>query len=121
MAAPLIPVLIWQVPIDALAARVQTYIVELDDNVNRALTDVAIDIQGYGQQYHVWQNRTFAAEQSLAADVVTNGHIHTLTFSHGVYYGIYLETMQGGRFAIIMPTLQAYYAVIMNRLLEVVS
>lgn len=117
----LVPVLVWQVPLDALAAKLTWYIENLDDKVNEALTVSAKDIQDYGQAHHVWQNRTFAAEQSLAADVVSNDHLHTLTFSHGVYYGIYLETMQAGRFSIIMPTLRSNYAPIMDRLRAVIG
>lgn len=120
-AAPLVPFLVWVTPIGVMIPPVQYMISNLDDWVNEELVRTGIDMENHGKEHHVWQNRTYAAEQSLAATVVQNGHVHTLTFAHGVYYGIYLERMQGGRFSVIMNTMQMFYGTLMDRLRAVVS
>lgn len=56
-----------------------------------------------------WQDLTGNARQSLYAEVEqTSLDMVTIILSHGVSYGIYLETMQAGRFSAITPILDEY-------------
>lgn len=66
-------------------------------------------VQNEMRQHAIWQDRTgnarsglFSAVDDAAADLVT------IYLSHGftVDYGKYLELSRGGRYAIIMPTIQ---------------
>lgn len=106
--------IVWTVPIATMIAAVEAYRQSIDPRVSGALDPIATDMQDDAQANHPWQNRTGAAEQSLAGTNVQEGHMHYLTLAHGVYYGIYLERMQAGRFSIIMPTMTTYYARIMD-------
>lgn len=55
-----------------------------------------------------WTDRTGAAREGLEVDVANEGDEVVVTLAHTVDYGIWLETIQSGRFAIIMPTLEKY-------------
>lgn len=55
-----------------------------------------------------WTDRTTNARNSLYAKaeseaVDTGNATHSLLLAHGVSYGIYLETMQSGRYGVIVP------------------
>ncbi len=51
-----------------------------------------------------WQDRTGAARRQLLAEVEQDEQKVALVLSHGVPYGKYLELSNGGRYAIIGPT-----------------
>lgn len=51
-----------------------------------------------------WKDRTGAARRALRATVETSGREVELALSHGVEYGKFLELSNGGRYAIIGPT-----------------
>ena len=57
-----------------------------------------------------WSDRTGAAREGLGVEVTDEGDVIVVTLSHSVDYGQWLETIQSGRFAIIMPTLEKYAA-----------
>lgn len=55
-----------------------------------------------------WEDRTGEARKELRSVTIHDEESgrHQLFLGHGVEYGQYLETMQGGRFQIIQPTLR---------------
>lgn len=57
-----------------------------------------------------WTDRTGHARQGLhaGADIDNNGVV--LYIAHSVPYGIYLETSNAGKYAILKPTLEHYAA-----------
>jgi hypothetical protein len=80
----------------------------LDDEVESVLGGLAEEIQQAAQDNAPWADRTGDARAGLSAEVVHDGHDFTIELSHSVDYGQWLETIQSGRFAIIMPTLEQY-------------
>ena len=55
-----------------------------------------------------WEDRTGEARAGLGVEVYEeDGEIY-LDLYHTVEYGLWLETIQNGRFATIMPTLEVY-------------
>jgi hypothetical protein len=78
-----------------------------------------------------WTDRTANARQSLRAYIGTDApagypssqqlakDIVELFLSHGMYYGIFLETRFAGQFAIIYPTLEEHAPDIQRMLREV--
>lgn len=72
------------------------------------LEDVANDVQAYAQGNAPWTDRTGDARAGLTADVFVDGDTAVLQLYHTVDYGLWLETIQGGAFAIIMPTLESF-------------
>lgn len=53
-----------------------------------------------------WVDRTGDARRGLTARASNDDGIITMTLSHTVDYGFWLEVIQNGRFAIIGPTLE---------------
>lgn len=54
-----------------------------------------------------WTDRTGNARNGLAAEYFTRGKgNHGILMRHSMSYGIYLETRNSGRYAIIMPTVR---------------
>lgn len=74
---------------------------------NRLLTE-AENMEAYAQANAPWADRTGEARSGLTADVDSDkGNVYVSLY-HTVDYGRWLETIQGGRFAIIMPTLEQF-------------
>lgn len=74
----------------------------------------APEIEAWMKANAVWTDQTGNARQGLYAEVV-----HALTeiailLDHGVDYGIYLETMMQGAYAIIAPALDYWSQVLWN-------
>jgi hypothetical protein len=65
-----------------------------------------------------WADRTGAAREGLEVEVSKEGGDIVITLGHSVEYGIWLELIQSGRFAIIMPTLEKYAAEIHRAVAE---
>lgn len=80
---------------------------EWDDVAERAFEDSARDIEGYAKDNAPWEDRTGDARAGLSTKVENDDGLITLTLFHTVDYGLWLEVIQSGRFAIIMPTLEA--------------
>lgn len=68
-----------------------------------------------------WADRTGAAREGLEVDVDNEGGEVVVTLMHTVEYGIWLETIQSGRFAIIMPTLEKYAVEVQKAVAEGLS
>lgn len=66
-------------------------------------------LESYAKQNAPWTDRTANARQSLHSFSQRLGNEAVeLYLSHGVQYGIYLETRWSGKYAIIWPTLEAH-------------
>lgn len=61
-----------------------------------------------------WDDRTGMAREGLFTNVYSEGTEIILELCHTVDYGLWLEVIQNGRFAIIMPTLEAYASQVFN-------
>jgi len=75
--------------------------------VAEAMYEGAQEVQLYAQMNAPWTDQTGAARAGLTASVYEEFGEVVLELAHSVDYGIWLETIQGGKFAIIMPTLEA--------------
>ncbi len=71
--------------------------------------------EGYAKVTAPWTDRTGNARNLLHATVDHDRHLHRITLSHGVPYGIWLEVRQQGKYAVIMPTIKAVGEDLMNR------
>lgn len=85
---------------------------DLDRRLDRAIRGVCRFWDGrieaamkYGAP---WTDRTSNARNGLSAEYEQVNGNHGITLSHGVDYGIYLETIQEGKYAIILPTIRTY-------------
>lgn len=74
------------------------------------------EIQAGMQREASWTDRTGEARKKLSATVEQEPRGVSLYLAHGVDYGKYLELSNGGRFAIIGPTIPRAGVRIMNDL-----
>src|SRR4051812_1824074 len=93
---------------DTLTVKVMSAGHNLPENVQNALLSQAQLMLEYAQENAPWTDRTGEARAGLDVDVDhDNGNAYVSLF-HTVDYGRWLEVIQSGRFAIIMPTLELF-------------
>lgn len=80
-----------------------------------AMEDLSSEIVSYAQENAPWADRTGEAREGLEAEVEIEGTEVVLSLYHTVDYGLWLETIQNGRFAIIMPTLEHFSSKVMRQ------
>lgn len=73
-------------------------------------------IESYAKANAPWTDRTGNARQSLFTATEIARDMVTLYLSHGMEYGVFLELCNSGKYAIVMPTLQAHYGPIKQAL-----
>jgi len=81
---------------------------EWDEVAAAAFERASDQILAAAQSDAPWADRTGAARSGLDVTVDSNGGEITLDLFHTVDYGLWLEVIQNGRFATIMPTLERY-------------
>lgn len=86
---------------------------EYERRINQIIRQVAqywqAVFESYAKENAPWQDQTGNARQSLHSFIEElSGDMVRLYLSHGVDYGIYLETKYAGRYAIIWPTIQRH-------------
>jgi hypothetical protein len=79
------------------------------------MRDQAQRVQQYAQDNAPWSDRTGDARSGLIADVYQDGGEIVLELAHSVDYGQWLELIEDGRFAILLPTIEAMGAEVINR------
>lgn len=64
-------------------------------------------IEGAAKMNAPWTDRTGNARGGLETAVTHAPGVHRITLFHKVEYGLWLEIANGGRYRIIMPTLES--------------
>jgi len=72
------------------------------------LDNWAGQLEGYAKTHAPWTDRTGHARQSLHGGVDIRGDQQVLYLSHGVEYGIHLESKHSGNYAIVGPTVDVH-------------
>lgn len=96
--------------LDVIANNINRRGKTLNASRKRTMEKMARDMEAYAKANAPWKDRTHDARDRLQGVAVHDDRkeISTAFLGHGVGYGFYLETMQGGRFQIIMPTIQHF-------------
>lgn len=76
-------------------------------NVYEGMEQGRGEVEAYAQSNAPWSDITGAARSGLVATLELDGGEVVIDLAHSVDYGQWLELIQNGRFAIIMPTLEA--------------
>lgn len=79
-----------------------------------AMSDGQRQLEDYARNNAPWQDDTGNARAGLSARVFNDGGEIVIELSHGVDYGYWLELIQEGRFAILLPTIEALGPRIIN-------
>lgn len=101
---------------DAMTAQIAIAAIQTQRSWDDAVIDVGVEALEYAKANAPWADRTGMARQGLDVDVNTAGNQITLTLFHTAPHGKWLETIQGGQLAIIMPTLERYGEEIRRRI-----
>lgn len=80
---------------------------EWDDVVLEAFRSEAQGVEAEARQNAPWADRTGMARSGLEATVKNDNGEIIMMLAHTAEHGLWLEVIQAGRFAIIMPTLEA--------------
>ena len=76
-------------------------------NVVSAMEHGKTEVEAYARANAPWSDITGSAREGLTASVYLEGGEVILELAHTVEHGYWLELIQDGSFAIIMPTLEA--------------
>lgn len=100
----------WDPPLDTIKAKTNAAIRAHGLlAIQRVAEQMISRIRDWMKANAKWKDRTGDARRTLNAWAVNMSYGALVVLSHGVPYGIYLETMQAGRFAILKPALN-YWA-----------
>lgn len=94
---------------------------DFTDDAEQELQDAAADILQYAKNNAPWQDQTGAARQGLGVEVTKSFGEVVLNLYHTVDYGLWLEVIQNGRFATIMPTLEHYAPIVFGQVGGVIA
>lgn len=82
---------------------------QVERGVTKVATRYANEIEQWMKANRKWTDRTGEARATLKAEVIdVTGRAALILLTYGVDYGVFLETMQAGRFAIIAPALDHF-------------
>lgn len=100
----------WQVtPGQAFEQLVENYTKAVFLSGRRVAAARAAEMENWAKANAPWQDRTGNARAGLNAITKDSpGVIAEIVISHGVDYGIWLEIANGGRYAIIAKTIDAF-------------
>jgi len=84
--------------------------VGLVQGTQEIMEQMAEEVLDYAQATAPWHDITGEARAGLSTEVYEEGGEIIMDLFHTVDYGEWLETIQSGRFAVIMPTLEAMAA-----------
>lgn len=100
----------WTAPPIVLQRGIGEYGARLLDAVFDLAQFFAAKIETYAKQHAPWTDRTGNARQGLTARAFRTATAVSIILWHSVTYGIWLEVKNAGKFAAILPTLEAHYS-----------
>lgn len=81
--------------------------IKMIEGMQEIAEEFANELVDYAQSNAPWDDRTGAARAGLSSDVeIGRGQDLVVSLFHTVDYGVWLEVRWGGRYAIIMPTVE---------------
>lgn len=101
---------------DGMSASLAVAAINARQGWEDTVIEVAEEALAFAKEQASWVDRTGEARAGLDVDVDTPGDDIVLTLFHTVDYGQWLETIQSGKYAVIMPTLELYGPEIKRRI-----
>lgn len=108
----------WAVPLDKnVIPMIKSIPEDLQAFIADELDGITDDITSWMQTNAPWEDRTGDARASLRAEVeVAMTHIVRMKMGYeNIPYSQYLESMQGGRFSILIPTMDHWFPILVDR------
>ncbi len=93
---------------DTLSPALAVVGAEYEAEVQERCLALAQDILDYAKSNAPWQDRTGDARAGLDVDVSEDVDAVIIQLYHTVDYGLWLEVIQNGEYAILLPTLEHF-------------
>lgn len=100
----------------SLAFGLRRYPEKTREKIREVMEEFVDEAVEYMQANAPWEDQTGDAREGLSGAVESVGSMESLILYHTVDYGIWLEIRWGGRYAIVIPTLESMGPELMNRL-----
>jgi hypothetical protein len=107
--------------IEAMSENIARAAASFKSSAVRGAERVAQQMEQYAQENAPWEDRTGNARRTLKAVVVEDQNSATIYLGYNVFYGIFLEFANGGRYAIIQPTLLVFAPKVMGEIRNTIS
>lgn len=108
----------WQ-GLERIDANIESHNRDLHQKLRQAADKLKDEMVAYAQENAPWEDRTGDARRELQGAVVWQDEENfTIFLGHGaeIYYGIWLEVRWGGKYAIIVPTIQHFAPLVGERI-----
>ena len=92
--------------IDTLSKGLASFVFKTLDAAGEAANSFADGLLHYAQTHAPWEDRTGDAREGLQTAVLLDNESLEVDLYHTVEYGIWLEVRWGGKYAIIIPTIE---------------
>ena len=104
----------WQVSPDVLAKNVGDYGARLLKAIQALGQVFAAKIAAYAKANAPWTDRTGNARQGLTGTAVAAATGVVIYLFHTMFYGYYLELKNGGRYAVILKSMESQYGALIS-------
>jgi len=92
--------------IDTLSKGMASFMFKSADGMAEIANDFADALVKYAQNNAPWKDRTTDARLGLQSAVTLENNSLEIDLYHTVEYGVWLEVRWGGKYAIILPTIE---------------
>lgn len=105
------PIVVNMIGFAEIESKTQAYVKGIENKRHEIAQELAKQMQAYARANAPWQDQTGDARDGLTGVYIAEqaANISAAIIAHTVPYGIYLETMNGGAFRILFPTV-LYFA-----------
>ncbi len=107
--------------IEAVSENIERAVSAMKSSSITGAQRVAREMEEYAKTNAPWEDQTGNARRTLKAVVVPAANSTTIYLGYNVFYGIYLEFANGGRFAIIQPTMAAFAGRVLGEIRSSIS
>lgn len=101
--------------VDTLSKGMANFVPKTGTMMAEEAQDFAAELVEYAQQNAPWQDRTGEARAGLSSEVEIENEVLNISLFHTVSYGLWLEIRWGGKYAIIIPTVEQMGARLFDR------
>lgn len=100
---------------DTIGVHLAIRVAETAVRAEAAMREGQSELEDYAKRNAPWNDQTGNARAGLNASVGVEGGEIVLNLAHSVDYGVYLELKDDGKYAILLPTIEALGPQILQR------
>lgn len=101
---------------DEITPRLSEIQARLEAGIFAVMSFNSSRVESHAKANAGWTDRTANARNALSAQAYSTGKVQGIVLYHQMPYGIWLEVRWGGRYAIILPTIELFGPQIMAQI-----